>query len=151
MSQTEAPSHELYHTGIVVRDIEATMAELTANMGTRWREVGSQVVRTWTAMSGVRDVPFRAVHSLDGPPYLELIESVEGTIWEATGAGSVHHIGYFTDNLSSVAATLESNGAKRIACDLNANDELEFWVYHQTTNGPYVEHVNESLREMIIG
>ena len=43
-------------------------------------------------------------------PHVELVQEVPGTPWMAAPGNSVHHLGYFTDNLAETARVLESNG-----------------------------------------
>ena len=42
-------------------------------------------------------------------PRLELLQTVPGTVWTPADSG-VHHLGYWSDDVESDLATLESNG-----------------------------------------
>ena len=59
----------LYHTGVIVRDLDAAMSDLTEATGVRWRTPGQMVVPVWVR-GEEREVDFRAVYSLDGPHHL---------------------------------------------------------------------------------
>jgi hypothetical protein len=146
-------AHELYHTGIVVRDINAAMKDLADAVGVRWPvdELPEQrtIVEVWTPKGSI-DVPFRAVYSIDGPVRLELVEAVEGTLWNTAGGGEVHHIGYWSDDIEATAAELEGKGFDRVASGGFEGHET-LWIYHQRGNGPFVEHVSRTLAPMILG
>jgi hypothetical protein len=145
-----APSpHDLYHTGIVVRDLDRAMAELTAGTGVRWREPVGATVPVWTP-AGERDVDFRAVYSQDGPHHLELVQHSDGTIWQSAGDGCVHHLGYWADDLDAVDEELQRDGFARVAAGRMGGDALA-WTYHQQGTGPYIEHVASWLRPLIFG
>src|SRR5207245_7035939 len=84
---------DLYHTGIVVDDVDATMQWLTEVAGYQWcdRFIGEHVVET---PNGERTIPLHFVYSMS-EPRLELLESVPGTVWEPPASG-VHHLGYWS-------------------------------------------------------
>jgi hypothetical protein len=99
---------DFYHTGIVVPDLDAAMARLSALAGYRWITPLSYTLPFRTA-AGVRELTSTIVYSVQSP-YIELIQEVPGTPWTAAPGNSVHHVGYFTDNLVETARALESNG-----------------------------------------
>jgi hypothetical protein len=145
--------HELYHTGIVVRDIDQAMQDFTDAVGLRWLTTGSPVgvvVDVWTP-KGTVPVPFRAAYSAEGPVHLELVEAAEGTLWSTAGGGEVHHLGYWSDDVDATAAELESKGFDRVASGGFGPDSGILWIYHQRGNGPYIEHVSRSLERYIFG
>jgi hypothetical protein len=99
---------DFYHTGIVVPDLDAAMARLSALAGYRWITPLSYTLPFRTT-AGVRELTSTIVYSVQSP-YIELIQEVPGTPWTAAPGNSVHHVGYFTDNLVETARALESNG-----------------------------------------
>jgi hypothetical protein len=145
-----APSpHDLYHTGLVVRDLDRAMVELTASTGVTWREPGGATVNVWTP-TGERDVDFRAVFSQEGPHLLELVQHVDGTIWESTGDGRVHHLGYWAEDLDAVDDELQQAGFARVVASRMGGASFA-WMYHQKGSGPYIEHVATWLRPIVFG
>src|SRR5262249_48895141 len=99
---------DLYHTGIVVPDLDAAMARLAALAGYRWINPLSYTLPFRTA-TGTRELTSTIVYSVQSP-HIELLREVPGTPWTAAPGNSVHHLGYFTDNLASTANQLERNG-----------------------------------------
>src|SRR5690606_27478808 len=70
---------DLFHTGVVVEDLDSSIDRLSAVAGYRWTKplAATTPIRT---PAGDTEVPFRIVYSLDAP-YVELIQAVPGTLW----------------------------------------------------------------------
>jgi hypothetical protein len=71
-------AENLYHTGIVVDDIEATMAWLAKVAGNAWTDVVS-VDQEAVTPDGEVTVPLKMVYS-GAEPRLELLQTVPGTV-----------------------------------------------------------------------
>ena len=100
-------AENLYHTGIVVDDIEATMDWFTKVAGYTWTDVVT-VDQDAVTPDGEVTIPMKMVYS-GAEPRLELLQTVPGTVWTPADSG-VHHLGYWSDDVESDLATLESNG-----------------------------------------
>lgn len=74
-----------FHVGILVRGIEAAAADFTALLGVEFEPVRSQQVATGETI--------RMCYSLQGPPYLELMEMTGEDIWSPAHGEGLHHIG----------------------------------------------------------
>ena len=92
---------KFWHIGVVVEQLEAAMEELSRGLGMEWTDV-----REHTMMG----CPLRTAFSTNGPPYLELIEGPEGTEWDSTLGSRIHHLTYWTDDLSEERRRLEDAG-----------------------------------------
>jgi hypothetical protein len=132
---------DLYHTGLVVEDIDATMRWFTEVAGYEWCDqfAGEQVVQL---PSGERKVQFRGVYSLS-EPRLELVGTVPDTLWQPTNAG-VHHLGYWSDDVDGDVATLAANGVQLEAWSLLPNGS-SLWAYCRAASGTRVELVSRVL------
>ena len=78
----EAP---FFHVGILVRDVEAARADFTATLGVEFEPVHSQQIATGETT--------RFCYSLQGPPYLELVEMTGTGSWSPDQPEGFHHIG----------------------------------------------------------
>jgi catechol 2,3-dioxygenase-like lactoylglutathione lyase family enzyme len=74
-----------FHVGILVRDIGAARADFTAKLGVEFEPVHEQQIATGEAT--------RFCYSLQGPPYLELVEMTGTGSWSAGQPEGFHHIG----------------------------------------------------------
>jgi catechol 2,3-dioxygenase-like lactoylglutathione lyase family enzyme len=74
-----------FHVGILVRDIEAARADFTAKLGVEFEPVHSHPIATGETT--------RSCYSLQGPPYLELVEMTGTGSWSPDQPEGFHHIG----------------------------------------------------------
>lgn len=130
-----------FHVGIVADDFEATLAELTALFGYRWcEEIGGPTpVRL---ASGETVLPLRCVYSL-GTPRLEIVRRVPGTLWEP--AAGVHHLGYWSDDLTRDSAGLERAGYTAEAVRVDADGTPSF-AFYRGPGGLLIELVSRTLQ-----
>ncbi len=134
---------DCYHTGIVVPDLDAAMARLSALAGYRWITPLSYTLPFRTT-AGVRELTSTIVYSVQSP-YLELVHEVPGTPWTAAPGNSVHHVGYFTDNLVETARALESNGFSFEMTGEIPGSELGMFACYVDDSGTRLEIVDCAL------
>jgi hypothetical protein len=136
-------AEDLYHTGIVVPDLDAAMARLSALAGYRWINPLTYTVPMRTA-TGTQEVTSTFVYSLQAP-YVELLQEVPGSPWTAAPGNSVHHLGYFTDDLAESARALEDNGFTFEATADFAPPGLALFAYYVDEFGTRIEIVDRAL------
>ncbi|UXA06998.1 VOC family protein [Mycobacterium sp. SMC-2] len=134
---------DFYHTGVIVPDLGAAMARLSALAGYRWINPMSYTLPFRTA-SGVRELTSTIVYSLQSP-HLELVQEVPGSPWTAAPGNAVHHLGYFSDNLAESARALEANGfTLEMTADVPGS-ELGLFAYYTDASGARIEIVDRAL------
>jgi len=138
-------AEDLYHTGIVVDDFDATLALLTETAGYRWCEEyrGDQLIQT---PGGEATVEMRIVYSVT-EPRLEILQAIAGTVWTPSNSG-VHHLGYWSDDVSADGAALTARGL-RLEVTAPAPDGSALWAYYKGTGGPRVELVSRTLEPLL--
>lgn len=131
---------DLFHTGVVVNDLESSIDRLSAVAGYRWTKplAATTAVRT---PQGDTEVPFRIVYSLDAP-HVELIQTVSGTLWVPAPHSSIHHLGYFVDDLEATSAELAAAGLELQACGLDVEGSPHMFAYHRGDDGILIELVD---------
>jgi hypothetical protein len=134
---------DLYHTGIVVADLDAAMARLSALAGYRWITPLSYTLPFRTA-SGTSEFTSTFVYSLQSP-HLELIKEVPRSPWLAAPGNSIHHLGYFTDNLAETAEMLARNGFTFEATAAVSESDLSLFAYYVDAFGTRIEIVDRAL------
>ena len=139
---------DLFHTGIIVDDLEAAKQELGERLGVTWFEGGAEV-RVLTD-DGARTVQTAYTLSREGPHHVELTQSVEGTLWTVAAPGHAHHLGYWVDDVRAASASLAQLGSPKVASVAMADDAPPMCAYHQTKNGLYVEVVSRKLRSVLL-
>jgi catechol 2,3-dioxygenase-like lactoylglutathione lyase family enzyme len=134
---------DYYHTGIVVADLEAAMARLSALAGYRWITPLTYTLPFRTA-NGSRELTSTFVYSLQSP-HLELIQQVPDSPWIAAPGNSVHHLGYFTDDLAETARMLEADGFTFEATADISPPDLALFAYYIDAFGTRIEIVDRAL------
>lgn len=134
---------DYYHTGIVVPDLEAAMTRLSALAGYRWINPLTYTLPVRT-ITGTRELTSTFVYSLQSP-HLELIQQVPDSPWTAAPANSVHHLGYFTDDLTESARLLEADGFTFEATADTSAPDLALFAYYIDEFGTRIEIVDRAL------
>jgi catechol 2,3-dioxygenase-like lactoylglutathione lyase family enzyme len=142
MASTLRPE-DFYHTGIIVPDLDAAMARLSALAGYRWITPLSYTLPFRTT-SGTRELSSTFVYSLQSP-HLELIQEIPDSPWTAAPGNSIHHLGYFTDDLADTARTLEANGFTFEATADVSPPGLALFAYYVDAFGTRIEIVDRAL------
>ncbi|WP_310777050.1 VOC family protein [Mycobacterium sp. Z3061] len=134
---------DLYHTGIVVPDLDAAMARFTALAGYRWIKPMCFTLPFRTG-TGTRELTSNFVYS-EQSPYLELIQETPGTPWVAAPGNAVHHLGYFADDLAETGKALEDNGfTLEMTADVPGST-LGMFAYYVDASGTRIEIVDRAL------
>jgi hypothetical protein len=130
---------DLYHTGIVVPDLEASMARMSEVAGYRWTEIQSAELPIRLA-DGETVLRLRYVYSLDAP-HLELVQEIPGTPWTAAPHVATHHLGYFCDDVSTTSKRLVESGFALEACAV-VDGTPSIFAYHLDPSGVRIEIVD---------
>ena len=142
---------DVFHVGIIVPDIEQGMAEIAKRFGASWpRPPGSANVRVRTK-AGVQVMSSRFAYTAEGPPYIELIEAVPGTVWEAGEGSRIHHLGAFVDDLDAEIERLTAEGAELEMASVDEDGGRILGVtYINSDLGVRLELLPSSGRERIL-
>jgi catechol 2,3-dioxygenase-like lactoylglutathione lyase family enzyme len=138
---------ELYHVGIVVPDIDEALESYTNAFGFRWTELRRSSQQDVMADGWRRTTEIRVCYSMDGPPYLELIEDVTGDVWGDSAYG-LNHTGYWTDDIASARDRLERSGLPALVFD--ASSDQPRYTYHRAANGTWIELVSTGFRPRLL-
>ncbi|MEV7981802.1 VOC family protein [Streptomyces sp. NPDC086519] len=132
---------DLYHTGIVVGDVEAWKTRMSEVAGHRWTETMSARLPVRLA-DGDRELHLRYAYSLDAP-HIELVQEIPGTPWTATGHIATHHLGYFCDDLATTSKRLTESGFALEACAV-IDGAPSVFAYHLAPSGVRIEIVDRA-------
>jgi Glyoxalase/Bleomycin resistance protein/Dioxygenase superfamily len=134
-----------YHVAFVVPELERAMARYGQAFDHRWTRIRDRT-RTITTAAGPQDVRLRLVFSVQGPPYVELIERAPGSLWD--GPETMHHIGYWADDVRAESDRLAAAGLPWAASmDLDEPGGRWRMAYHRSAVGDgYIELVDATVR-----
>ncbi|MFI6361254.1 VOC family protein [Nocardia sp. NPDC050630] len=134
-------AEDQFHVGIVAVDFEATLATLSAVLGSEWGpEVGGPVAVRLPGREAVLELKCRYSTTV---PRLEVVRSVAGTLWEPVRDAGIHHIGYWSDDVVADVVELESHGYL-IEATRAADAGRLFFAFLRAANGFRVELVDRS-------
>ncbi|WP_406444453.1 VOC family protein [Streptomyces sp. NBC_00631] len=132
---------DLYHTGIVVDDVDAWKSRMSEAAGYRWTETMSAHLPVRLA-DGDRELDLRYAYSLDAP-HIELVQEIPGTPWTAAAHTAAHHLGYFCDDLATTSRRLAEQGFALEACAVTDGTPSVF-AYHLAPSGVRIEIVDRA-------
>jgi hypothetical protein len=135
-----------FHVGLVVDDLAAAAAELSAVFGYEWcAETGTAAQVTLPSGDTVLDL--KNLYSTS-TPRLELVQSIPGTLWEPAPGSGVHHLGYWSDDVAEDSAELARHGYETEAVGRRP-DGTPYWAFHRGGTGPRVELVSRELQPLL--
>ena len=132
-----------FHVGIVVEDFEGTLEQLSSLFGYDWcDETGGPVALELPTGAAVLDM--RCTFSRTSPR-LEIVRRIPGTLWEPVPGSTLHHIGYWSDDVAADTAKLEDSGYVIEATRQGADGGL-FFAFLRSAKGPRVELVTRGVQ-----
>jgi len=125
-----------YHIGLVVTDLRAAMSELSAAVGITWEEPHHSTYGDWDI-----DV----VMSMEGPPYIELIQGGPDGPWSNAGGPRLDHFGYGCDDPEADGARLLLSGFEVDFDPTHVGKKRTFTYYRGPHTGARVELLPASV------
>ena len=83
----------------------------------------------------------RLIYSVEGPPFLELIEAQEDGVWGRQHGEGLHHIGVWQDGLDARIAELAAAGVEPQAIIHHLGETLAVYLTPETAHGARLELV----------
>lgn len=142
------PPGRIYHFAYVVADLDVGMAELGEIFQVEWAQRARRKMWVRAAGEDPQELEFWITYSTTGPPHIELIEGMVGTIWDPSDGPHFHHLGVWaTGDLETDAQRLVDLGLPIAAHGSDADGALTRFTYHSNPYGPWVELVMPATRE----
>lgn len=130
---------EFFHVGVIVEDLDAAAQELGRTLGLEFNAPHE---------STYGDSHIRVCYSLQGPPYLELIQGEPDSMWSTSAGPRPDHVGYFVSDLEAARARLEANG---MPVDIDGIAFGGRFTYHRAPHtGLRVELIDEARRKALL-
>jgi len=133
---------DLFHVGVVSDDFDGTLAELTASLGYEWCPT-MRVSLPVSLPDGDTVVDLQFAYSRS-TPRLEIVQSIPGTVWTPAPDAALHHLGFWSDDVTADAAALERRGHRAEAVGRDGDGNAR-WTYHRRDTGPRIELVSRAL------
>lgn len=139
---------DVFHTGFVVPDVDAAMAELAGTFDLTWAPV-TRITMELRFPDGPREVAMQFTYSVQ-EPHIELLAAVPHTPWgqadgpTAVGLQAAHHLGVWSDDVAGDSAALVAAGAPLLVTYDHAGEGARGFAYHRLPSGVLVELVDRS-------
>ena len=138
---------ELYHIGLIVPDLHAAMEQYTATFGFSWATVHESTPEV--IVDGERrQAQIAVTYSIQGPPYLELVQERRGSIWGADGL-ALTHVGFWAEDLGAGRRALDESGLAARVRDADRDGRPARFSYHPFAGGLWIELVHTSFKEQL--
>jgi len=144
MSETDSTA--IFHIGLLVDDLESSMATLGDGFGVAWSKVVSRQQLVWTPDEGQQTTPLRFTYSRQGPNRIELLEGAPGSVWDAGRSAGVHHIGVWVDDVAAEVARLVGLGWMLEAAQQRPEDGYGAMAYLRSPDGMLLEAVDAQYK-----
>jgi Glyoxalase/Bleomycin resistance protein/Dioxygenase superfamily len=135
---------DLYHVGLTVPDLHEAMELYSRAFGFDWATVHER--SPTVIVDGVsREAEIAVTYSVQGPPYLELVEERRGDIWGAAGL-SLTHVGFWAEDIDAARGGLEAMGLPTRMHAPDIEGAPMRFSYHQTSSGLWIELVHTRFK-----
>jgi hypothetical protein len=141
--------HPFFHVGIVVSDLAAAQDELTRQIGVTWGPVlhlDETEVRDGDGQDLV--LPSTICYSVE-EPRLELIQEVPGSVWQCNEHSNLHHLGFWSDDLSRGSEGLVGAGCPLQLSGRVGESAPEQFAYHQGDLKVRLEVLDAAMQPML--
>ena len=102
----------LFHVGILVPDLDEAVARFTEVLGLSFKEPAVAHVDRFEQGSSVEALDLRISWSIQGPPYLELLESQDNSGLYGHPHEGLHHVGLWEPDPEALIDRLRNLGAR---------------------------------------
>jgi catechol 2,3-dioxygenase-like lactoylglutathione lyase family enzyme len=137
-----------YHVGIVVADLRAARARFSERLGLTWGPIVHMDRVEYRAADGSDVLLPTTICYSTAQPCLELIEEVPGTVWARNEHSNLHHIGFWTDDLTADSAALTEIGCPLQLAGRAGPVAPATFAYHRDDEiGVRIELVDAAMRD----
>lgn len=142
---------KIFHTGIVVENLEKAMAELGEALDLEWSEVKEFApIVHWIPGKGRTEIAMKAVYSKKGPVHLEICEGPAGSFYDISNQPDGRHLGVWVDSVAEESERLVSLGWKVLAANGTPEEGYGALTYMTPPDETFVvELVDIELKPMI--
>ncbi|MFF4357608.1 VOC family protein [Streptomyces sp. NPDC001604] len=125
----------LYHVGFAVADVEAARAAVGRTLSVEFGPAKSRQIGAWVT---------RVALSVEGPPFLELIEGPPGSPWHTPDGPRFDHLGVWSADLVSDRDVLAARGCRlvfdgpRAGLPMTFHEVPELGARIEAVDGPMV-------------
>ncbi len=114
----------LFHVGVLVPDLDEGIARFSEVLGLTFKDPAIAHVDRFEQLSRVEQLDLRITWSVEGPPYLELLESQDNDGLYGRGQEGLHHLGLWEPDPETLIARLKTIGLREEATQFMPDDRI---------------------------
>jgi Glyoxalase/Bleomycin resistance protein/Dioxygenase superfamily len=135
-----------FEVGYTVANLSQAMTQLSATLGLQWGPVQGETLPIRLANGKVTSVTLNATVSVQGPPYVELVQASPAIYpWNATATSSPSHFGYVVHDLAGASDALVAAGFPRVATVAVPGTDAAIFAYHRGPGGMIIELIDAAF------
>ena len=138
-----------FHVGVLVADLDAAIERFSALLGLRFGPVSD----TQTPVQGATEVTEHvlATYSLDGPPYIELIQGGGDGLFSLRNGEGLHHLGvWWPGTFDDYNGRPVGHGLSSEHRICSASSEPNIWLTApKLLHGVRLEFLDPTMRDQI--
>ena len=137
----------LFHVGVLVPDLDDAVARFTEVLGLTFKDPAVAHVDRFEQKSRVEQLDLRITWSIEGPPYLELLESQDNDGLYGREHEGLHHIGLWEPDPETLIERLVNLGLKNEGTQYMPDDRiLATYTAPQELYGTRLEFIEAGRR-----
>lgn len=140
---------DFFHVGVIVPDIRTGIDDIARRFGATFGDPRQANVRV-RYRGAEQQVPVTFVYSRQGPPFIEIIQAVPGTVWEAGAGSRIHHLGVFVNNIEDEIGRLQAEGYEYEAASLGADGSMQGAQYINNDSQIRLELIRGETRDAFL-
>jgi hypothetical protein len=133
------------HVGVATRDLDEARRVLGPLLGLRWGDVATDVEPGLGGPDGPLVWRCHRCRSIGDFP-LELLEGDEASTWSTGELATLHHVGYWSDDIAGEVAALEADGWSLEATLRGPTGEVTAFAYLRRPGDVRIELVDSARR-----
>lgn len=114
----------LFHVGVLVPDLDEATARFTEVLGLTFKEPAVAHVDRFEQLGRVEELDLRITWSIEGPPYLEILESQDNEGLYGRAQEGLHHIGLWEPDPEALIERLMASGLRNEATQYMPDDRI---------------------------
>ncbi len=136
-----------FHVGILVPDLEEGMERFAEVLGLAFKTPAVAHVDRFEQKSRVEELDLRITWSVEGPPYLELLESQDNDGLYGRAQEGMHHIGLWEPDPEALMERLTGLGLRNEGVQYTPDDRiLAAYTAPHELYGTRLEFIEEGRR-----
>jgi hypothetical protein len=140
----------VFHLGILVKDMDAGVERFGALLGIRFRPPAIAHVDAYVEGSRSSVLDLKVTYSMEGPPYVELLEAQGDGLYGAHHGEGFHHIGVWEPDCEARKAEWERKGLESEGVQYTPEGRIIVAYFRpEGSHGARLELVDEARRRQM--